>query len=96
MEKVVQAPCTQPEAGPGASSRLRARRPVDYSEGTRPAAPGRLRPGLPTTVLQRSHFATAAACPPALPDAGPEAPKTGWRLLQPAAAFPPEVRIYNI
>ena len=88
----VQEPNKQVAASNAAPSRLRTRRPVNYCEGQVPAGPGRVRPGLPTTVLQRSQFASAAASPPAMPNAGPEPPKTGWRLLEPAAAFPPRVR----
>ena len=88
----LQQPNKQMAASGAAPSRLRTRRPVNYCEGQVPAGPGRVRPGLPTTVLQRSQFASAAASPPAMPNAGLEPPKTGWRLLEPAAAFPPQVR----
>lgn len=88
----LQEPNKQVAASDAAPSRLRTRRPVNYCKGQMPAGPGRVRPGLPTTVLQRSQFASAAASPPAVPNAGPEPPKTGWRLLEPAAAFPPQVR----
>ncbi|KAK9867052.1 hypothetical protein WJX84_008430 [Apatococcus fuscideae] len=88
-----QAAAEQPagDVGSSAPGRLRARRPVDYCEDQRTAVPGRARPGLSSKALQRSQYANAAVLPAAAqPTAGPEPPKVGWRLLEPAAVFPPQ------